>query len=73
MKSCDTCLYHYPCRSGTGSAIIRCRRYPPTSVEQKYSTNTSEFPIVLPDWWCGEFKHNDKLTQTMVEYEMNHG
>lgn len=32
-----------------------CRRFPPKRIDG----NTSGFPIVEDDWWCGEFKLRD--------------
>jgi hypothetical protein len=33
-----------------------CRRYPPKRIDG----NTSGFPIVEDDWWCGEFMKKEE-------------
>jgi hypothetical protein len=58
-KTCDKCKYAETAGDAMGKFV--CKRYPPTvslernSVKGNHDIHT-QYPIVLIDWWCGEFK-----------------
>lgn len=53
-ESCSECYFF---RGITMEEKKSCSRYPP-QVDQYGDTI---FPIVAPDWWCGEFAPADKI------------
>jgi hypothetical protein len=71
--TCRNCRfgYHNPYGASTGfggddalRTTIECRRYPPVTPPLKDGTRrrppTGElWPVVEPDWWCGEFRSKD--------------
>lgn len=51
-QKCDNCTFSHPNMGDT----IFCRRYPPTITEVRDNRVTSNNPILLKAWWCGEWK-----------------
>jgi len=49
-KQCKDCKSFMPVGD-----VGQCRRNPP-QIDGKGQSSVDEFPIVRPDFWCGEFK-----------------
>ena len=56
-ETCGTCVYAWY----SHNEWYRCKRYPPTSVEDAESMDTGFTFVYVPGFeWCGEYKNRDK-------------
>ena len=66
MKKC--CKICYYCLPITGMADGLCRRYPPV-IDFTSDICSAVFPQIRNHFWCGEFKHKDKLIDLIVSHK----
>jgi len=64
-ERCEICYYRF---STAGHSDGICRRYPPViDFESKFTT--SVYPVIMNHFWCGEFKHKDKLIDLIAQHK----
>ena len=59
LKRCETCRFFGE------EEPAHCRRFPPRALDHGNVT----FPLVRPEWWCGEWRRELKATKRPTEYE----
>lgn len=55
MDECINCKFFMPLQIDGDQGI--CRRYPPLVMQGKDEIIYSQFPIMLINGWCGEYKN----------------
>lgn len=53
--SCSNCHFSKVQPDARNKDFFLCRRFPP-SILPDSEYDSSMFPEVLPDWWCGEWR-----------------
>ena len=56
MEQCSNCLFGRVAETNYLTESIECRRYPPAQEAGVQQPETSPFPIVAVDGWCGEYQ-----------------
>ncbi|MGE5650955.1 MAG: high-potential iron-sulfur protein [Bacillota bacterium] len=51
MPRCGSCVFY---QADPGDEAGYCRRFPPVVLPDE-GGNSSAYPVVIPDDWCGEF------------------
>lgn len=62
-ESCRNCKFLQ--QDATYPAVLRCRRYPPVMAGGVYTPpEYPTFPLVIADWWCGEWQSIPQIRES---------
>jgi len=64
-ERCEICYYRLP-TAGFSDGI--CRRYPPV-IDFNSNASTGVYPTIINHFWCGEFRHKDKLIDLIAQHK----